>query len=62
MKEELLFDLLKEKDDFCKIQYYIGTSRNLKIGDSINNIIDQINKNINQIAKELLSVNALKNK
>jgi hypothetical protein len=62
MKEDLLFDLLKEKDEFSKIQYYIGKSRNLKITESINNIIDQLNKKINQITKELLSVNPLKNK
>ena len=62
MKEDLLFDLLKEKDEFHKLKYYIGTSRNLKIGDSINNIIDQINRKINQISTELLSVNSFKTK
>jgi hypothetical protein len=43
VKEDLLFDLLKEKNEFDKLQYYIGTYQNPKIGISINNIIDQIN-------------------
>ena len=60
MKEDLLFDLLKEKDEFSKIQYYIGTSHKSKIGKSINNIIEQINKKINQITTELFSVNSIK--
>lgn len=62
MNEDLLFDLLKEKDEFGKLQYYIGTYQNSKIRTSVNNIIDQINKKINQIATELLSVNSFQNK
>jgi hypothetical protein len=60
VKEDLLFDLLKEKDEFSKIQYYIGISHKSKIGKSINNIIEQINKKINQITTELFSVNSIK--
>jgi len=62
VNEDLLFDLLKEKDEFSKLQYYIGKYQNSKIRTSINNIIDQINKKINQIATELLSVNPFQNK
>jgi len=62
VKEELLFDLLKEKDEFSNLQYYIGTFPNSKIGLSISNIIDQINLKINQIAIELFSVKNLQNK
>ena len=62
MKKDLLFELLKKKEEFSTLQYYIGTSQNSKIGLSINNIIDQINKKINQISAELLSVNSFKNK
>lgn len=54
MKEDLLLDLLKEKDEYNKLQYYITKS---KIKNSINNIIEQINKKINQIANEILAIN-----
>lgn len=62
MREDLLFDLLKEKDEYTKLKYYVGKSQNSKLGLSINNIINQFNKKINQIATELLSVNPFKNK
>ncbi|MFX1337539.1 MAG: hypothetical protein ACFFDK_02915 [Promethearchaeota archaeon] len=62
MKEDLLFDLLKEKDDFSNLYYYIGTLQNSKMELSISIIIDQINQEINQIAKELFSMRPFRNK
>ncbi len=62
MKEDLLFELLEEKEEYSNLQYYLGKSQNSIIRLSINNIIDQINKKINQISNELLSVNHFKNK
>lgn len=55
MKEDLLFDLLKEKADYNKLQFYIIQDQS-KIKISVNEIIEQINLKINEITALILRV------
>ena len=54
MEEDNLFDLLRERDDYNNLLYYIGDSRKL-IGDSINKMIEHINIKINEITAKILA-------
>jgi len=54
MEEDNLFDLLREKEGYKNLLYYIGDSKNL-IGDSVNNRIEQINIKINEITAKILA-------
>jgi len=54
MEEDNLFDLLREKDDYNNLLYYIGDSRK-QIGDSVNKMIEQNNIKINEITAKILA-------
>lgn len=47
VNEDILLDLLNEKEEYKKLKYYIIR---VQINECLNNIIEQINKKISQIA------------
>lgn len=51
MEEDHFFDLLNEKEDYNKLLYYITLT---KIKISVNEIIEQMDKEISKIAAHVL--------
>lgn len=52
MNEEILFDLLKEREEYNKLIYYIKKAQTKK---SLKKVIEQINKKITEIITNSLT-------
>ena len=54
MEEDILFDLLREREEYNKLNFYIENFDQIK--NSINEIIDQIDDNISKITTQILAI------
>lgn len=52
VNEEILFDLLKEREEYYKLNYYIKKARTKK---RLEKVIEQINKKITEIITNSLT-------
>ena len=52
MNEEILFDLLKEREEFSKLNYYIKKAQTKK---RLKKVIEQINEKITEIITNSLT-------
>ena len=54
MEEDLLFDLLREREEYNKLIFYIDNLTQVK--NSINNIIEQIDNQISRITTQIFAI------
>ena len=54
MEENLLFDLLREREEYSKLNFYIENLTQIK--NSINKIIEQIDDKISKITTQLFAI------
>lgn len=54
MEEDLLFDLLREREEFNKLNFYIENLAQIK--NSINKIIEQIDDKISKLTTQIFAI------